>query len=132
VDLHRESIKNSPEYDPVAPVNQVYEEPLHDHYGRPNYWSGHKSGKQECGELRPREVYAVRQSRQGGGSGRGAGRGPGRMSGRQAGGPGGNCVCPKCGHKVKHTAGQPCYQMECPKCGTQMTRRCRNSPLNAR
>jgi hypothetical protein len=42
VDLHRESIKNSPEYDPVAPVkNRLYEETLYDHYGRPKYWSGH-------------------------------------------------------------------------------------------
>ena len=59
---------------------------------------------------------------QGGGSGRGGGRGPGRMGGSQAAGPGGYCVCPSCGHRVKHVAGQPCYQRQCPKCGTKMAR----------
>jgi hypothetical protein len=59
----------------------------------------------------------------GGGSGRGRGSGPGRMGGPQAAGPGGYCVCPSCGHRVKHAAGQPCYNKECPKCGTQMVRK---------
>jgi hypothetical protein len=58
----------------------------------------------------------------GGDAGRGGGRGPGRMGGPKAAGPGGNCVCPNCGHRVPHVAGQPCYQRQCPKCGTQMTR----------
>ena len=52
----------------------------------------------------------------------GGGRGRGRMGGPFAAGPGGNCVCPKCGHKVSHGAGQPCNQKACPKCGTAMTR----------
>lgn len=58
------------------------------------------------------------------GLGRGAGRGLGG-GGRQGGfaaGPGGNCVCPKCGHKTTHQIGTPCYQMKCPKCDTAMTR----------
>jgi len=38
VDLSREIIKNSPEYDPTAPVNRKYEERLYDFYGRPKYW----------------------------------------------------------------------------------------------
>ncbi len=38
VDLPRELIKNSPEYDPAAPVNRQYEERLYDYYGRPKYW----------------------------------------------------------------------------------------------
>ena len=41
MDLDQESIKNSPEYDPSAPVNRMYEEILHDYYGQPKYWSGH-------------------------------------------------------------------------------------------
>lgn len=56
------------------------------------------------------------------GAGRGGGRGPGRMGGPKAAGPGGNCVCPNCGHQEPHVAGQPCYQEKCPKCGTQMIR----------
>ena len=38
VDMSREMIKNSPEYDPSAPVNREYEERLYDFYGRPKYW----------------------------------------------------------------------------------------------
>jgi hypothetical protein len=38
VDLTRNSIKNSPEYDPSTPINREYEERLFDYYGRPKYW----------------------------------------------------------------------------------------------
>jgi hypothetical protein len=38
VDLSRARIKNSPEYDPAAPLNRAYEAELHDHYDRPKYW----------------------------------------------------------------------------------------------
>lgn len=64
----------------------------------------------------------------GGGGGRGGGRGAGqggrgRKGGTQAGaGPGGNCLCPNCGHRAPHQLGQPCYQVACPKCGTPMVR----------
>ncbi len=61
------------------------------------------------------------------GAGRGGGRrrqgggpGPGRMGGPSAAGPGGFCVCPKCGEKTPHAAGQSCLQMLCPKCGQPM------------
>lgn len=37
-------------------------------------------------------------------------------------GVGGNCVCPKCGHKTSHSRATPCNQRKCPKCGTVMTR----------
>ncbi len=50
-----------------------------------------------------------------GGGGRGGGTKPGS-------GPGGNCVCPKCGHKEPHVAGQRCIDRSCPKCGTKMVR----------
>jgi predicted Fe-Mo cluster-binding NifX family protein len=56
------------------------------------------------------------------GMGRGGGGGRGRGGGPLAGGPGGDCVCPKCGEKVPHTTGKPCAQTTCPKCGTPMTR----------
>jgi hypothetical protein len=39
-----------------------------------------------------------------------------------AGGPGGECVCPKCGAKAPHEAGKPCIQVACPKCGAPITR----------
>jgi hypothetical protein len=57
------------------------------------------------------------QGREGGR--RGQGWGGGNKSGT---GPGGNCVCPKCGHKEPHVAGQRCIDQTCPECGTKMIR----------
>lgn len=37
-DLLMEEIKNSPEFDPSAPVSKEYEERLYDYYGRSKYW----------------------------------------------------------------------------------------------
>jgi predicted Fe-Mo cluster-binding NifX family protein len=54
--------------------------------------------------------------------GRGQGPGAGRMGGASAAGLGGVCLCPKCGEKTPHAAGQPCMQMLCPRCGQPMTR----------
>ena len=45
----------------------------------------------------------------------------GRMGGRGLG-PGGECVCPKCGHSIPHQRGVPCHKQKCPKCGAAMTR----------
>ena len=39
VNLRRETIKNSPEWDPEKPVNRAYEARLYDYYGRPAYWA---------------------------------------------------------------------------------------------
>ena len=49
-------------------------------------------------------------------------RGMGRQPGGYGLGPGGQCICPKCGAKTSHGRGVPCYQISCPKCGTKMTR----------
>jgi len=38
VDLRKEEIEKSPEYDPRAPINREYEVRLYDYYGRPRYW----------------------------------------------------------------------------------------------
>jgi NAD-dependent SIR2 family protein deacetylase len=37
-------------------------------------------------------------------------------------GSGGECVCPKCGERTRHTAGTPCQGTKCPKCGAKMLR----------
>jgi uncharacterized protein YrrD len=39
VELSREVIKSSPEFDPSAPVNRDYEDRLYDYYGRRKYWT---------------------------------------------------------------------------------------------
>ncbi len=57
------------------------------------------------------------------GSGKGLGRGGGQ--GRNNGGafgPGGYCVCAKCGAKVPHEQGTKCTTIKCPKCGHTMVR----------
>ena len=37
-------------------------------------------------------------------------------------GPGGDCVCKKCGYKIKHEKGKPCSMIKCPKCDGFMGR----------
>lgn len=64
---------------------------------------------------------------QGGGGGRGTGGGGGGggrgMGGNRPGsGPGGNCVCPKCGTKAPHVRGVPCYEQKCPNCSANMVK----------
>ena len=39
VALSRETIKNSPEWNPAAAVNRQYEARLYDYCGRPVYWA---------------------------------------------------------------------------------------------
>jgi len=56
------------------------------------------------------------------GFGRGVGRGFGwrrRFRGR---GPGGYCVCPKCGYRVEHQPGVPCSSLICPNCKIHLKR----------
>jgi len=63
------------------------------------------------------------------GTGRGMGRGRGTGGGRGSGGgnrpgsgPGGACVCPKCGYHAPHAVGTPCYDLTCPTCGVQLVK----------
>jgi hypothetical protein len=39
VDVPRQTIEDSPPYDPSAPVNREYEMRIYDYYGRPKYWA---------------------------------------------------------------------------------------------
>ena len=62
------------------------------------------------------------QGRGQGGQGRGQG-GRGRGAGTKPGsGPEGDCLCPSCGHRQPHQAGQRCLDLTCPKCGTRLVR----------
>lgn len=51
----------------------------------------------------------------------GKGGGQGRNKGG-AFGPGGFCVCAKCGEKVPHKQGVKCTTISCPECGNTMVR----------
>jgi predicted Fe-Mo cluster-binding NifX family protein len=82
-----------------------------------------EAGKEDCA-MRGRNRGGTGQDAgtgQGAGTGRG-GQGRGRTDGPFVAGPGGNCVCPSCGHQEPHAAGVPCLQKQCPKCGTAMAR----------
>ncbi len=57
-----------------------------------------------------------------GGRASGGRAGGGRGGGPLAAGPGGDCICPQCGHREPHQVGQPCTQRRCPKCGAMMAR----------
>jgi len=57
----------------------------------------------------------------GDGGGLGYGGGRGRNKGG-AFGPGGFCVCSKCGEKVPHQQGEKCTKLKCPKCGHTLVR----------
>lgn len=37
-------------------------------------------------------------------------------------GPAGECVCPKCGQRIRHQRGAPCYLVKCSKCKINMVR----------
>jgi sporulation protein YlmC with PRC-barrel domain len=45
VNLTRDAVKNSPEYDPVREVSRQYEEGLYSHYGHAGYWVGDRKVK---------------------------------------------------------------------------------------
>lgn len=63
--------------------------------------------------------FLFRRGRPGRGRDQGRGSGQGTKPGS---GPSGDCLCPKCGHKIKHQINQRCMDINCPKCGTPMVR----------
>lgn len=58
-------------------------------------------------------------------TGQGLGLDHGGRKGRNKGGsfgPGGFCVCAKCGEKTPHQQGVKCTTIKCPTCGHKMIR----------
>jgi len=51
------------------------------------------------------------------------GRFRGAFATATGGGPGGYCICPKCGYKIIHQRGIPCSSLTCPKCQTNLVRK---------
>ena len=37
-------------------------------------------------------------------------------------GPGGDCVCPRCGSRTSHARGIPCHIQTCQECGEKLVR----------
>lgn len=107
-----------------GPVDEVLTAFLNGDIGKPKFlMPGCRAWRRRLGQIRRRVMAGGFGMGSGGGRNRrGRGGGRGRMGGPSAAGPGGTCVCPKCGEKAPHTAGQPCNQMVCPKCGTPMVR----------
>ncbi len=50
------------------------------------------------------------------------GRFRGEVEEARGGGPGGYCVCQKCGYKILHERGVPCSTLECPDCKINLVR----------
>lgn len=60
VDLSRQAIKDSPEWNATAAIDREYEARLHDHYGRPAYWaSGDRPQQKRSSRRTPRGATPV-------------------------------------------------------------------------
>ena len=110
-------------YPPWIGYGQGYLAPQYCYgYGyRPRYSSGPVPSALTAPRQGGAGLLYMSSGRRGGGRGGGGGGGRGRMGGFAAG-PGGSCVCPRCGYSTSHVIGTPCYQQTCPKCGSRMTR----------
>ncbi len=69
----------------------------------------------------PASIIPGMKNRQGFGWQR-KGRFAGKAPDANGNGPGGDCICAKCGYKTEHQKGVPCSTIKCPECGDLMTR----------
>jgi len=53
----------------------------------------------------------------------GQGKFKGEIDHAVGGGPGGECVCPKCGHTIPHQRGVPCSALKCKQCDINLERK---------
>jgi hypothetical protein len=52
VEVTKERIENSPEFDPATPTDRAFEERLHQHYGLPAYWERERARTRTMGSTR--------------------------------------------------------------------------------
>jgi cation diffusion facilitator family transporter len=46
-----------------------------------------------------------------------------KIQGAAGKGPGGDCICPECGYKIRHEHGVPCSKLKCPNCKINLQRK---------
>jgi hypothetical protein len=115
-DIYAPRIQSYPAYMQHYPSPTKYNSPSHAWY---SYRTPHTVGPGPYTPVNDEGGNTLFLSMSRGSGGRGMRRG--RMGGFIAG-PGGSCVCPRCGYTTPHTTGTSCYQQTCPKCGSRMTR----------
>lgn len=109
--------------------------------GHPRFWLPGCQGRRQYRAKRSCEEGCIGESRDKGGSmtqGRQGGSAKGvdhkkqqalsrgstnsGRTGGMRGGPGGFCICTRCGTKVRHERGIPCTEARCPECEQPMVR----------
>ena len=59
VEVTKERIENSPEFDPDQPIDRAFEERLHQHYGLPAYWERERARTRAMGVSRRQRDVSV-------------------------------------------------------------------------
>jgi hypothetical protein len=114
--LYTPRIQSYPPYVPLYPTQASYSLLSQTLYDYCNRYTDNLTPSTSTAQKADDAIFRSMSRSRGG---RGMRRG--RMGGFTAG-PGGSCVCPRCGYSTPHTVGTPCYQQTCPKCGSRMTR----------
>ncbi len=83
---------------------------------------GKEEEKPVCPVCNSRNVVKIQDAENIHQYGWGFGNRQGRHGRGRGFGAGGNCICPKCGHKEAHTPGTPCSALLCPRCNIRLIR----------
>jgi hypothetical protein len=63
VDLTRQAVKDAPPYDAAAHLDREQEQAMHEHYGRPGYWTDEAGQDVSAASAQTRDPDAVQQGR---------------------------------------------------------------------